>query len=112
MTSTIKGKATTFTATRLNSATDGTFIGMYNAESGIVTIVFSIRLPSDTPIATALWTIPSEYRPKAYLNFPIIIYNGAGVPIAFQGAIETNGAVRQLASGSCRQAFGVATYKI
>ena len=112
MTSIIKGKATTFTATQHSSAVDGTFLGMYNAESGIVTIAFSIRFTSDTPTATALWTIPSEYRPKVSVEYPIIVYNGAGVPITFKGSINTNGSVTQLASGSCRQAFGVATYKI
>jgi hypothetical protein len=46
------------------------------------------------------------------VEYPIIVYNGAGVPITFKGSINTNGSVTQLASGSCRQAFGVATYKI
>ena len=103
---------TTFTATRFSSATDGTFIGMYNAKSGIVTIAFSIRLPSETPTATALWTIPSKYRPKLSVSYTIIVYNGAGVPISFNGSINTNGSVTQLATGTCRQAFGVATYNI
>lgn len=112
MTSIIKGKATTFTATRLSSATDGTFIGMYNAESGIVTIAFSIRTSPNVPTTTVLWTIPSEYRPKVSVEYPVIVYNDEGLPIPFKGSINTNGAVTQLASGSCRQAFGVATYKI
>lgn len=112
MTSIIKGKATTFTATRLSSATDGTFIGMYNAESGIATIAFSIRTSSDTPTTTALWTIPSEYRPKVAVTYPVFVYNGSGAPTAFRGSINTDGTVTQLATSSCRQAFGVATYKI
>lgn len=112
MTSTIKGKATTFTATKHSSASDGTFLGMYYPESGAVTIVFSIRFASDSPTATALWTIPTEYRPKTAVAYPVIVYNSALAPIAYSGRINTDGTVTQLATGTCRQAYGVATYKI
>lgn len=77
----------------------------YRVRNGICT-------SSDTPTTTALWTIPSEYRPKDAVTYPVVVYNSAGAPIVFRGSINTNGTVTQLATGTCRQAFGVATYKI
>lgn len=112
MTSTIKGKAISFTATRASSATDGTFLGVCDIESGIVTIVFSIRFSSDAATSTALWTIPTEYRPKEQISYPVMVYNNTSTPIAYYGFINTTGSMTQIATGTCRQAFGVATYKI
>ena len=111
-TSTIKAKAIPFTATRLPTAIDGTFIGMFYPESGVVTFSYSLRLSENVDMATALWTIPAEYRPSANVSYCLFAYISTGTPIAYNGTVKTDGTVTQNASQSCRSIIGVGTYKI
>lgn len=111
-TSIIKGKAVPFTATRLTSATDGTFKGMFYPDSGVVTFFYAMRLSENVGMTTALWTIPSEYRPKSNESYGLFAYISTGTPIAYYGTVRTDGAVVQNASQSCRQIIGVGMYKV
>lgn len=112
MTSIIKGKSRTFTATRYSGATDGTFMGIYDESSGTVFFSFSIRASSDISSATALWTIPEEYRPKSGTPYPVLVFTSGNTLIAFNGYVNSSGSVTQVATSSCRQAYGVGMYKI
>lgn len=112
MTSIIKGKSHTFTATRYSGATDGTFVGIYDESSGTVYFFYSIRMSGDTPTSAALWMIPEGYRPKSAVSYPVIVFNSGGSPVTFNGYANPNGSVTQTATSSCRQAFGVGMYKI
>ena len=112
MTSIIKGKSRTFTATRYSGATDGTFMGIYDESSGTVFFSFSIRTSSDLSSQTALWTIPAEYRPKSDRPYPVIAVTSGNGVITFNGYVNRDGSVTQAATSSCRQAYGVGMYKI
>jgi hypothetical protein len=109
----IKGKTRTFTATRNPNATDGAFNGIYDEESGTVWFSFSIRFSTDANSSTPLWTLPEAYRPKSWVRYPVFVITNANSPLAFVGDVSpNNGVINQTASGSCRQAYGVAMYKI
>lgn len=101
-----------FTATRLSSATDGTFKGMYDPYSGVVTFFYAMRLSENVGMTTALWTVPSEYRPKSNESYCLFAYISSGTPIAYYGTVRTDGAVVQNASQSCRSIIGIGMYKI
>lgn len=106
-------KSKIFAATRYSGATDGTFVGFYDAISKTVFFAHTIRMSSDTSTTTALWTIPAEYRPSTAAEYSAVVFSGSGnTPIAFKGYVNTNGAVTQVATGSCRQVIGFGMYKI
>ena len=101
-----------FTATRNSSATDGTFTGVYDPLSGIVTFTASIRFSSNIGTNTTLYTIPEKYRPKSNVTVPALVYTDSNTPVAYAGTIYTSGVVTQNATGSGRQIFISGSYSV
>ena len=102
----------TFVATLGSGMKDGTFIGTYDPESGVVHIEFCCRKDTDIGTGTTLFTIPERYRPAANKNIPSAIFLSNGGTMAYRSTVSTSGAVTQGGSNSARGVFGSGAYKI
>lgn len=109
-TSTIKGGITEFSGTR-GSIAGGDCFGRYDSASGRVTITAQWRNSGDTSAATALYTIPSEYRPSAtkYGVGIVILSSGA---LASSYVLGADGTIKQSATNSARGGFCYIEYAL
>lgn len=109
-TSTIKGGITEFIGT-LGSMSGGDCLGKYDRASGLVRINIQWRNSSDTSASTALFTIPSEYRPSVAKGGTGMVVLSSGT-IASSYLLGTNGAITQRATNSARGGFAYFEYTL
>lgn len=100
-----------FTGTVGSAMQDGTLVGLYDPNSGIVTIHFACRSTANISTSTALFTIPEKYRPSEAKTIPMMIYTSSA-QAGYHGTLSTSGVLTQGWSGSARGAFGSISYKI
>ena len=100
-----------FTGTVGSGMQDGTLIGLYDPNSGVVTIHFACRSTANISLSTELFTIPSQYRPSEAKTIPMIIYTSSA-QAGYHGTLATTGILTQDWSGSARGCFGSGSYKI
>ena len=104
---------TEFTCTINSSMSGGESRGTYSKATGLVSINFYCNSNTDVTTTTALFTIPSAYRPSEDKGGTGILKNSAGT-VAATGlrARASSGAIVQLGSGTARSVQGVIQYKL
>lgn len=70
------------------------------------------RRSTDINIATAIFNIPSAYRPSADVKIPMFLYSSSGVNAAYYGVAHPSGDINQLLGSTIREIFTAFEYKL
>jgi hypothetical protein len=101
----------TFTGTVGSGLQDGTLVGAYDPNTGLVTIHFACRSSSNISTSATLFTIPAQYKPSEEVTVPMQIYTSSS-QAGYHGTLSTAGVLTQGWSGSARGVFGSVSYKL
>ena len=101
----------TFTGTVGSGLQDGTLVGAYDPNTGLVTIHFACRSTANISTSATLFTIPAQYKPSEAVDVPMIIYTSSA-QAGYHGTLSTAGVLTQGWSNSARGVFGSVSYKI
>lgn len=100
-----------FTGTVGSGLQDGTLVGAYDPNTGLVTIHFACRSTSNISTSATLFTIPTQYKPSEAVTVPMQIYTSSA-QAGYHGTLSTAGVLTQGWSNSARGVFGSVSYKI
>lgn len=100
-----------FTGTVGSDLQDGLLQGVYDPNTGLVSISFACRSTANISMSATLFTIPSQYKPSEAVDVPMILYTSSA-QAGYRGVLSTAGVLTQSWSGSARGAFGSVSYKI
>lgn len=100
-----------FTGTVGSGLQDGTLVGAYDPNTGLVTINFACRSTSNISMSATLFTIPTQYKPSAEVTVPMLVYTSSA-HLGYHGTLSTAGVLTQGGSNSARGVFGSVSYKI
>ena len=100
-----------FTGTVGSGLQDGTLVGAYDPNTGLVTIHFACRSSSNISTSATLFTIPAQYKPSAEVTVPMLVYTSSA-HLGHHGTLSTSGVLTQGGSNSARGVFGSVSYKI
>lgn len=105
--STINGKLTVaeFTCTRTSAASSGSAKGVYDKAAGTVRIWGQWANSANVASGTALFTIPSDYRPSASQQGYGLLRTSGDVPLPSNYNATATGNITQTGSSQARGGF-------